>query len=452
MNHELRLPEDHDAERVLLATLAAAGTLDPGAGNPDAHTAVLAVQTEFFVDPSHRAVIGAIKHLYSEGQEIHALSIKSVLEANATLDRIGGFTTITEILAGEEVNRPTELVFRIADLWKARRVMRLGTEAINRASSLLEPVDSVIFDLSGQLMAIGSNGHSPRISKASRILDRISQGKPFRKSGTSKLAWFGIPRWDEALETSPGHLVIVAARPGVGKTALAIQGSIQTAAKGHNTLLISLEMDEDEVDSRLASWLSKESARDFRDGRWSQEGVDTIWGEFETLDRISSWCQSSNRPLGEVEAAIRDAVRVHGVSSVWLDYFTLIQKPDLGRGTTDAACWGKVSTTLKRLAQDLGICIVLISQLNREGDAVEPKLSDLRETGQLEQDANAVIMLWPKDAKALEMATATKSIYGKIAKNRSGAAGWKVELSFHGSTSCFAEIERQTIPAAPRML
>lgn len=437
----LPLPEDVEAEKALLATLGGAGSLAPDSF-PEAHQALLACRPEFMMNPIHREILAGMQTIYQQGLEPDPLSLKAELEGQGRLAKVGGFPGLVEVLAGEEVSHPMKLVQRLRDMWHGREIYKLGAEMARRVVAF-EPVVEINRDAAAKLAALVSDGVAPVLRRASRMIDRLMAGEGFRdlRGSASKLVWFGIDRWDQALEGSPGHLLIVAARPGVGKTALIVQGAWTTARHGGRTLIVSLEMDEDEVDSRLASWATQEGARQFREGRWSVSAAETLIHSQGTLDQIITWCHPSGVPYAQVEAAIRDAARRESITSVWIDYFTLIAKPAM-RGSTDAAAWGSISSALKRLAQELRICIVLLSQLNREGDAVEPKLSDLRETGQLEQDGNAVIMLWPKDHKAQDKVMECRPIYGKLAKNRSGASGWKTELDFYGATSRFVPVER----------
>lgn len=439
-------PEDLDAERALIATLAAPGTLDPGEGLPDAHQAVLSCPAEVFVHPSHRAVYEAIQALYADGQDINALTLKARLANARKLDAVGGYAGLVEILAGEEVARPSALVQRLLDLWRFRRVMRLGARACETAASQSQPIDDLIAELASELSSLVRGSESNRIRKASALLDRLHAGEAFRDpSAHGKLLWTGMDAIDEAVEASSSHVVIIAARPGVGKSALAVQSQWATARRGIPSLLISLEMDRHELESRYASWESWRGQRDFRRGDWDVQTVQTLSNAAPVMDLMHHWVAASNAPWPKVESVIRDAVRVHGVRAVLIDHALLIAKPNLGRNSNDAACWTALSRSIKRLAQELSICMAPLCQLSRAGDAVEPKLSDLKETGGWEEDANAVVMLWPKDAKAEDDPHAeAKDVMVKVAKNRSGPAGWKREVEFRGAINRLTLKERVT--------
>jgi replicative DNA helicase len=131
---------------------------------------------------------------------------------------------------------------------------------------------------------------------------------------------------------------------------------------------------------------------------------------------------------------------------VWIDHVLLIAKPSMGRNANDAASWSVLSRGIKRLAQELRICIINLIQLNRQGAEGEPRLQDLKESGAWEEDANAVWMLWPKESMAQDTMAERKGVWVKAAKNRSGPSGWKRELQFHGATNRFLEVEHTTEP------
>lgn len=434
------LPTDHDAELCLIATIGGEGELTPGAGYPYSHQALLAMDSRAFSDPRLRYIFDAIKAIYSRSEEVSMLVIKSELERTGKLDLVGGRVTLIELLGTEPTTRPDTLAGIVMERWNQRRLMRLADKMIESAE-LLTPADEIASRLQSSLAEVFSSGTNADVRQASMMLDYLHEGRPFRDTThAEKQAWLGLDAIDEALEAAPGHVIIVSARPGIGKTALAVQGACISAHHGGRPLVISLEMDHDEVFSRIAARLSGASAKIYRKGTWGQAESNNLSSQQAVMDRIGVWSHPSGVEWSRVEAVIRDQVRRNQVDSVWIDYFTLIRKPT-GKGN-DAALWGEVSSSIKRVAQELGITVVLLSQLNRDGDAVEPKLSDLRETGQLEQDANAVVMLWPKDAKAMESAAETKFIFAKLAKNRSGQAGWRCEIGFNGATGTLRPLVR----------
>jgi len=441
----LKLPEDIDAEQCLIATLGAPGTLDPGTENADALQAILAIRPEQIVHPVYSAILAAILDIYGKAEPVNCFSLKSSLERQGTLGRVGGYSGLMESLSAEEVGRPTKLVARLLDLWRQRQVLRVCHEAMLGAADPMQPVQGVISTLSGKLSALAAGSGGAKIRKGSTLVDRIAAGEAFRDSTiAAKLVWFGIHAFDEVLECSPGHVVMIGARPGVGKSALGIQVFWQTVLNGGSPFLVSLEMDDGEVDSRIAAWRTLEGYRHFRDGSWTDNAANVLMDSVPELDRTTIWCHTSGVPWATVEAAIREAVRVNGCTSVILDHVLLIEKPNLGKGSNDAACWLWLSRQIKKLAGELRICIVPLCQLNRQGAEGEPKLSDFRDSGGWEEDAVAVLMVWQVDATAADELVEARDLFVKVAKNRSGASGWKRKVEFRGATNRFAIVEQHT--------
>jgi len=443
---KLRFPDDIEAERALVSTLAAPGALDPESSFQQAHQAIIALSEDYFVHPANRAIFRGIKQLYVDAIEINPLTLKSCLEKNGTLNAVGGYGGIIESLGGEEVGKPMVLVDRLASLWRARQTIRYCADAAKAASSEELAIDEVIGDLSGKITSMHLGSKATEWHRASSMLDRLQAKEAFKRVGERKVAYFGLDAIDDAIEAAPEHVVMIAARPACGKSALTIQSLWHTARKGNSCLLVSLEMNKDEVESRLASWGSGESQRKFRSGDYSDIAVFTLGKEHETLDRILIWDHPSGVQWNKVESIIRDAVRLHSVSCVFIDHVLLIAKPKGDKGANDAARWTELSHSLRRLAQELKICIVELCQLNRKDDGIEPMLSSLRDSGGWEEDANAVIMLWPKEVKASGDFTEQSSIFIKVEKNRSGISHFKREVCFQGAINRFSIVEQTTDP------
>ena len=444
-----RLPEDVLSERSILATLASPGAVEGDSAQVLANQkTLLGLRPEHFMAPQHRPVLEAMQDLFRARVEIHALTIRDWLETRKFLGAVGGFAGLTELLASDELGRPQVLAAILLEKWRLRELGKRGYALSQAAFSESGRSLDLLQEHHQALSAIQVLDRTPAVASADELLDKIMAGEAFRVDGDAdRQLWLGLEAFDFALDGEPGHLWVLAARPGVGKTALAIQGAWDTALRGQCTLLVSLEMEEWELRARIASWHCHVPARDFRKGRWSDQTARSLMDP-ETrgaLSRIKTWCHPSGLPWEKLEAAIREAVRAHGVSSVWIDYFTLIAQPThLGKNTTDAARWAVLSGRIRDLAKELRVAIVLLSQLNRDGDGEEPKLRDLKETGALEQDAWAVVMLWPKDRVARDDQQPTREVWAKLEKNRSGAAGFKRLLKFTGTSGRFEVLARET--------
>lgn len=436
--NELPIPQDVEAEASLLATLCAPG------GDVAFPEVIGDLVPEDFMVPKHRAVLTGLQALVNAGTEVSLLSLKAELERTGTLGAAEGFVGLTELLAHMEVARPAVLATILRRHRQRRDLIKLAAGVIREASD--EGVE--VPDLSARFMQGLHNvsagaGDRFRVRNGLDLVDRVVALAPLRPKDLRGDTLFltGLAQVDNEVEFGPGHLIVLGAGPGTGKTTLAVQGMLLNGRAGRHSHLISLEMDDAEVESKFCSRITGIESKRWLHGLYREEHVRQVAQDpgihgLSWLARPSRWGHEQMFAHVRLEAAKAKAAGP-GLAAVVVDYFTLIRKPD-GK-SNDAALWGIVCTGLKQLAQELGICIVLLAQLNREGQVGEPSLRDLKETSQLEQDANAVIFLWREAA----------STFGKVAKNRSGAVVPKFQIAFNGAGGSFSSGDRETNPAHP---
>lgn len=260
---------------------------------------------------------------------------------------------------------------------------------------------------------------------------------------------FGLPKIDSHLVSNPGSLGVIAGKTSTGKTTFAVQALIKTALAGHRSLIFSLEMTKEEIGARwVANYRDVDSYEVMRGKVGEPQAVkdreahyvDALNLATETLVVSDGTCTS----FDSICKVIRREVQVHGVKVVFVDYFTLVNPPDTHtRNANVAYILGQMSKGFKALAKELMISIVLISQFNREvDDGEEPYLKHLRETGQLEQDANWVVLLWTEQ-KSYEM-DQNRVVNVKVEKNRSGKRNVRCSADFTPATGRFIEKEMAT--------
>lgn len=274
-------------------------------------------------------------------------------------------------------------------------------------------------------------------------IDRYLIGEPLLDPHRSRnLAVFGIDTLDRELVAGPGSLGVLAAKTSAGKTSLAAQVLLRSQAAGIQTAAFSMEMDKEELGARLIALASGRNS-----GQVLRHGVKvghSLNEDLEVARKIIAITKIPGRTFSAVCAKIRQLVRRWGVRLVVIDYFTLLNPPETGRrNRNDAALLGEMSKGFKQIAADLGICILLVSQLNRTvADGERPTLECLRETGQLEQDANWVLMLWTE--KATYEGDEDRTVFAELQKNRGGKRWIKARTRFSPATSRFEEDIWQT--------
>jgi replicative DNA helicase len=403
----------------------------------EAQRALFSVEPDAFVVPQARAVWTALRGLYGRSEPIDPMTISAELGRLGLLGTVGGFEGLVDVLAFDEFGHPAPLARQVRELHDRRSMVSLAAKLDRQARALdVDPV-SARGELSTALMAISQGSKDYQRRSGAHLIERLIEGKPFRGDrGGDKLFWFPVPAWNEAVECAPGHVFILGAGPKTGKTSLAVDSMVLTAEHGVPVGMISLEMDHNEVEGRFAGRLTGQDNRMFLKASWGHAVAAPALKRADIVNRLHWWCHPSGVQWARVEAEIREMVRVDGVRAIVIDYFTLIAKalPPKGSSSNDAALWGQISMNVKRLAQELGIFILLLSQLKREGQDGEPHKNDFRETGQLEQDGNALGFLWGENGKIL----------GKVSDNRSGPSVPPRCLKLDGATCAFADMGPKT--------
>jgi len=257
----------------------------------------------------------------------------------------------------------------------------------------------------------GPFGEYPDAQSMGGLETLLESGEPFLPEGLRfRVVKFGIPKIDKVLVTCPTHVGIIASETGWGKSSLVTQGLWESAKAGNRPLLISLEMIDEEIKARAAAHIVGVNFQEIL-----ERGTRAYITERQTklLNEMFFLCPHSGLPWEALEHKVKKAVKMHGINSVWIDYFTLMQPPLVKREITgSAAMYAEMSKSFKRLNQDLETAGVLVAQFNRSFKPGEkPSMFILKETSQLEQDASWVLVGWTDEDENAHLS---------IDKNRGG--------------------------------
>ncbi len=447
-----RLPEDIDAERSFLATCCA-----PGA-NFVASEAVFTLTEEDFVHPAHRAVFRALKTLIEAQVEVNSLTLKDALDQDDSLNKVGGYPGLVELLKGEDVERPQILADLIRRKAKLRRLVHLGAQLVRQAAEedeapevLLDQTAQSLFHLAQGdakargLMTIQSVANDAMERLADRLEGRLSSG-----------VRVGFPRFDELTQGfQPGNLIVLAARPGVGKTALALNWALRAAQSrdnrpGHCGAFFSLEMSHEEVFMRLLAAQSQTNMKDLQSGRVTGH-YDKVLAARDALVQMPLFiCDQASITVPQIQNMVvkQGSQSNRRIEFLLVDYLQLLSSPEGSRGTkqNEAVRIGEISRGLKLMAKDFGIPVVVLSQLNREVEhrtGGRPQLSDLRDSGAIEQDADMVVFIHRRMIPAAAEQEPDPSAELIIAKHRNGPQA-SIQLHFQGEWAMYRELERET--------
>ena len=430
MDTNLPLPNNTDAELALIgAALVAADRTMQQASD-------LAVD-DFYM-PAHREAWAAILALQERGAAIDVLSVGDELKTRGMAARFDGgwlswaSATAAKVPIIEHVDNFARIVREKATL---RRLVLLCTETIARACAD-QSLDEVMTDHRDGFAALEVMGMAGGPVKIGDCLH--SAVDEIARKGTAMECF--VPTHISTVESyiggmAPGNMVVVAARPGMGKTAFADGTATANACYEIPCLFISQEMVLQELVERVLSLKSRIPANLLRSGRnpdgtkLEKESFNILYDVAERLKKAPLWIDDRPLSLGRIvgETLRWHAKEVRGkgkkIGLVAVDYLQLVEVETAGKENREQHV-SRISRTLKRLAKKIQCPVMVLSQLNREVErrGGEPTLADLRESGAIEQDADIIMFPW-RDLSDPAMKNQSGPAWIIIAKNRGGGCG-----------------------------
>lgn len=436
-----RMPEDIESERSFLATVCAPG------GSHDAPEAMAMLTADDFVHPRHKAVFRAANLVLEEGNPIDSLSLKDALERTKELGKVGGFPGLVEILAGEDVERPAVLAEVILRKSRFRKLAHAGAELVRLAAHEEETPEDLIATTSTKLADLSS----ARKGKGLRFTAEIGKGAMARINATLEGRGVpgvttGLPKLDRMLKGGfrPGQLIVLAARPGIGKSTMARSWGKRCAQFHDTAALFSLEMSSDEIWECLAGNMAGIDGERLGLGELSREEWARFQAAKDDLDGLSLLVDDQAEiTVPEIRGRVDRAVARYGkIGLVIVDYLQLITSPKGKEKQNEANRIADISRGLKLMAKDCGVPVLILSQLNREiekGNGRRPQLSDLRDSGAIEQDADVVIFI---HRKGEDEDASYELVVPKVRGGKTGTIHLQADLS----TYTFREAEpRETV-------
>ena len=404
------------------------------------------IQTRDFYQKSHQIIYDAIVYLFQAQEPIDLINISNRLKSLNALEEIGGMGYLTTLV--NAVSTPAHIVSH-AKIVHHKRVLRdlihasydiaaLGYREDEDTDVLLDEAEQKIFSISQDTLSQELTPIKDTLEEAFERIERIHQQK-----GLTRGVPTGYPGLDNILAgLQKSDLIILAARPSLGKTSLALDISRHVAAKTKLPVgVFSLEMSKEQVVDRLIAAEAHVDVWKLRTGKLSDEGE---YNDFMKInDALSSLSEapifiedSSALNILQIRTMARRLQAAHGLGLLVIDYLQLIQPRSSYDSPVQAIT--EISRELKGLAKELNVPVLALSQLSR---AVEqrtvrrPKLSDLRESGSIEQDADVVMFIYREDRDKEN--TSRKNMADIIvAKHRNGPLG-SVELFFNERRSSF---------------
>lgn len=422
-----RLPHDPEAEVSFLATCCAPG------GSEAFDTEIKRLTPEHFVVPRNRAVFEALHALTVAGEEVNAISLKAQLEAAKALGTAGGFSGITDVLSAPEVGRPFRIVEILTDLLKRRRLLKLASAIARTAQEDGEDLAALCTGTMTELGMIARDGQKEVIGSWAEILEIMDRDEPFRDGTGERAGWWGIPELDEVAPIPAGQVTFIAARPGVGKTALMTQVAVESAMQGRKPLIVSIELPRKTVLARVASYITGISTRRLKEAAYSRFDFEKARDHVGTLLQGSVISPSAGTSWDKLEATVLESIEKFGTDLVLIDYFSLIGR-QVAKGSSEAYAFAKVSERITAFAKDhQNVGVVLLGQLKADEANKEPKDGGAADSDRPARDAAVSLFLW-RDGSG--------QVWSVLTKNRDGALSWKKPLEFDGVSQHFT-LKRQ---------
>ncbi len=434
-------PQNIDAEESVLGALMM---------DKDAFIKVADVlRPEDFYKPTHSRIYEAMLKLFEKHQPIDILTVTAQLKDERMLEDIGGAATLSSLLNAV----PTAShVVHYARIVREKKILRdlinASTEIAESAFREGDPIEDTLDNIEQKIFAISQNSVSQKfvaikdeLAGAYERIERLHRGE-----GGIRGLGSGFPGIDNILSGfQPSDMIVLGARPSLGKTSLALDIARHIAVKEKKPVgIFSLEMSREQVIDRIISAESQVPLWKLRTGKISDENdFAMIQNALNTLSEAPLFIDDSSSPnVLQIRSMARRLQMEHGLSMLIVDYLQLIQP----RTTSDNIVQQitEISRGLKGIARELKIPVLALSQLSRAVDQREvkvPRLSDLRESGSIEQDSDVVMFIYRKDRDKLSVSQEEENLAEiHVAKHRNGPLG-NVKLKFDAERTSFLSID-----------
>ncbi len=393
-----------------------------------ANIALEKLHAEDFYKPAHQMVFEAVTALFDGNQPIDAITVADHLRRTSQLERVGGVGFLTALLDAVPTTANVGYYSEIVEETAARRRLLAAASAVSRIAmqteieiaQVLDSAEAEIFRVAERSVGDGLAAVGPLLeSTLERIEELGTRGDEITGLAT------GFRDLDAKLAgLHPANLVVVAARPSMGKSALALNIGQNVAERGEPVAVFTLEMSREEVVHRLLSSMAGVDSHKLRTGQLGPELWQRVVREASKLYQMPFYVDDSpDLTVTAIRAKCRRLVRKQGLGLVIVDYLQLMQ----GGARTENRQQeiADISRSLKNLARELHIPVIAVSQLNRQLEIREnkrPRLGDLRESGAIEQDADIVMFIY-RDEYYNPGSEEPGLAEVNVAKHRAGATG-----------------------------
>jgi len=408
------------------------------------------LQARDFYKGIHQEIYAAMTDIFGRGEPVDLLSVSTRLKEKEKLDGIGGNAYLTELI--NSIPTATH-VFNYAKIVQKKRILRdmigasheiglMGYAEDEDVEELLDQAEKKIFAIAQKSLSQNFIPVGATLEEAFERIDRLS-----KHGGEMRGIPTGFADLDNILAgLQKSDFIILAARPSVGKTALAIDIARNVANKTKLPVgIFSLEMSKDQVVDRLIASQAGVDLWKLRTGRLSNDGPDNDFAKIQQALGVLAETpifidDSASTNILQMRALARRLQAAKGLGLIIVDYLQLMESRNTQANAVQQVT--EISRSLKGLARELNIPVLALSQLSRSVEfrsPPRPRLSDLRESGSLEQDADVVLFIYREKEMGETVPSSTAEII--IAKHRNGPTG-AVKLFFDQERVTYRNLEK----------
>ncbi|MFH1830743.1 MAG: replicative DNA helicase [Pseudomonadota bacterium] len=430
-------PQNLEAERSVLGSML----ID----NEAIHRVVELVTKDTFYREAHRKIFDAIISLYQRNEPSDLVTVTTELKSKGHLEEVGGAVYLSSLVddvptsanAGSYARIIHEKALRRLLIDGATEIAQRGYQEEGNVDEFVDQAERIILEIAQRRIKQGFASVKEIVKDSFKAIEQLYERKELLT---------GLPTGYKDLDRitcgfQRSDLIVIAGRPSMGKTALALNIAEFVAVEaGHKVAIFSLEMSKEQLVQRMLCSRAEVDASKLRGGFLSE-------GDWPRLTRAAGLL--SEAPIFiddspalnalEIRAKARRLLREHGLDLVVVDYLQLMR--GIGRAESREREISEISRSLKALAKELNVPVVALSQLNRGVEARQdkrPQLADLRESGAIEQDADVITFIYRDEMYNKESPDAGKAEV-IVGKQRNGPTG-KVVLAFRGSLTRFDDL------------
>ena len=407
------------------------------------------LRPEDFYRPAHRIVYEAIQKLQSEGKPVDLVTLVDELNKEGQLKEVGGISFVT--MLAQSVPTAANVTYHakiVREKSELRHLIDAATEIASAAYEEADDVDNIMDDAEKKILAVAGDRSGSGFESIKDIA--METMKHLDQVANAQGALTGLATGFTDLDKmtagmQPSDFIIVAARPSMGKTAFTLNIASYIGLHGGTVAFFSLEMSKSQLMQRLMAAEGLIDSQRLRTGELSVEEWTNLVSVADKLSHTNIYIDDTpGITVRELRSKARRLKAEHGLDIIIIDYLQLMQGRASKNNDSRQQEVSEISRSLKALARELDVPVIALSQLSRSVESRQvkrPMLSDLRESGSLEQDADIVMFLYREDYydKDTENQGVTELI---IAKHRNGAIG-TVNLMFQKQYTRFQNLLMQ---------